>query len=146
MQVGVFIPIGNNGWLISTTSPQYMPTFDLNREVGAFRLHRLETADDAIELHPVLDVPDGRFESRPRAPELFGRQRDSGEVVRLVNDRPQVVVPAEAHPSHAGPTPDDGQLVDIIAEIAPSAAARQALLVENPLRLYRFVRRATGSA
>jgi len=33
MDVGVFIPIGNNGWLISTTSPQYMPTFDLNREV-----------------------------------------------------------------------------------------------------------------
>ncbi len=33
MQVGVFIPIGNNGWLISTTSPQYMPTWDLNREV-----------------------------------------------------------------------------------------------------------------
>jgi pyrimidine oxygenase len=31
MQLGVFIPIGNNGWLISTTSPQYKPTFDLNR-------------------------------------------------------------------------------------------------------------------
>jgi len=30
MQLGVFIPIGNNGWLISTTSPQYMPSFDLN--------------------------------------------------------------------------------------------------------------------
>jgi pyrimidine oxygenase len=35
MQVGVFIPIGNNGWLVSTTSPQYMPSFDLNREVEA---------------------------------------------------------------------------------------------------------------
>lgn len=33
MDVGIFLPIGNNGWLISTTSPQYMPTFDLNREV-----------------------------------------------------------------------------------------------------------------
>jgi pyrimidine oxygenase len=33
MELGVFIPIGNNGWLISTTSPQYMPTFDLNRQV-----------------------------------------------------------------------------------------------------------------
>ena len=33
MQLGVFIPIGNNGWLISTTSPQYMPSFDLNRTV-----------------------------------------------------------------------------------------------------------------
>src|SRR5476649_2678114 len=28
------------------------------------------------------------------------------------------------HPNHAGPIPDDGMLVDILAEIAPSAAAR----------------------
>ena len=33
MQIGVFIPIGNNGWLISTTSPQFKPTFALNRAV-----------------------------------------------------------------------------------------------------------------
>ena len=33
MQIGVFIPIGNNGWLISSTSPQYKPSFDLNRAV-----------------------------------------------------------------------------------------------------------------
>src|SRR6201995_5402502 len=33
MQLGVFIPIGNNGWLISTTSPQYKPTYDLNKAV-----------------------------------------------------------------------------------------------------------------
>lgn len=33
MKVGVFIPIGNNGWLISRTAPQYMPTFDLNKEI-----------------------------------------------------------------------------------------------------------------
>ena len=33
MQLGVFIPIGNNGWLISTTSPQYKPTFDLNKAI-----------------------------------------------------------------------------------------------------------------
>ena len=33
MKIGVFIPIGNNGWLVSTTSPQYMPSWDLNREV-----------------------------------------------------------------------------------------------------------------
>ena len=32
MDLGVFIPIGNNGWLISTASPQYKPSF-LNREV-----------------------------------------------------------------------------------------------------------------
>src|SRR2546423_3873849 len=33
MEIGVFIPIGNNGWLISSTSPQYTPSFDLNRDV-----------------------------------------------------------------------------------------------------------------
>jgi len=33
MQLGVFLPIGNNGWLISVTSPQYKPTFDLNRTI-----------------------------------------------------------------------------------------------------------------
>ena len=32
MDLGVFIPIGSNGWLISTTSPQYRPTFALNRD------------------------------------------------------------------------------------------------------------------
>jgi pyrimidine oxygenase len=33
MEIGVFIPIGSNGWLVSTTSPQYRPSFNLNRRV-----------------------------------------------------------------------------------------------------------------
>lgn len=33
MKIGVFVPIGNNGWLISTTAPQYMPTFELNKAI-----------------------------------------------------------------------------------------------------------------
>ncbi|MDQ0393346.1 pyrimidine utilization protein A [Labrys monachus] len=33
MDMGVFIPIGNNGWLISETSPQYKPSFALNKAV-----------------------------------------------------------------------------------------------------------------
>ncbi|WP_053145708.1 pyrimidine utilization protein A [Erwinia billingiae] len=33
MKIGVFIPIGNNGWLISTNAPQYMPTFELNKAI-----------------------------------------------------------------------------------------------------------------
>ena len=32
-QIGVFIPIGSRGWLISTTSPKTYPTFDLNKTV-----------------------------------------------------------------------------------------------------------------
>ena len=42
------------------------------------------------------------------------------------------------HPNHQGPIPDDGQLTDLIAEIAPTESARQMLLVDNPQRLYRF--------
>ncbi len=33
MDIGVFIPINNNGWIISATSPQYMPSFELNKAV-----------------------------------------------------------------------------------------------------------------
>jgi pyrimidine oxygenase len=32
-ELGIFIPIGNNGWLISETSPKYMPTFELNKAI-----------------------------------------------------------------------------------------------------------------
>ncbi|MCZ4316494.1 amidohydrolase family protein [Comamonadaceae bacterium G21597-S1] len=42
------------------------------------------------------------------------------------------------HPNHAGPVPDEQQLVDLIATIAPTSAARQRLLVDNPQQLYRF--------
>jgi len=33
MDIGVFIPINNNGWLISENAPQYMPSFELNKAV-----------------------------------------------------------------------------------------------------------------
>jgi 2-pyrone-4,6-dicarboxylate lactonase len=42
------------------------------------------------------------------------------------------------HPNHRGPTPDDGVLVDLLAEIGPSEAQRQALLADNPQRFYCF--------
>ena len=42
------------------------------------------------------------------------------------------------HPNHQGPIPDDGALVDLIAEIAPDAASMDRLLVSNPQRFYRF--------
>ncbi|HVL77162.1 MAG TPA: amidohydrolase family protein [Noviherbaspirillum sp.] len=42
------------------------------------------------------------------------------------------------HPNHAGPVPDEQQLVDLIAQIAPEPAQRERLLVANPQRLYRF--------
>jgi pyrimidine oxygenase len=33
MKIGVFSPIGNNGWLISCNAPQYSPTFELNKAI-----------------------------------------------------------------------------------------------------------------
>ncbi len=33
IKIGVFVPVGSRGWLISTTSPKTMPSFDLNRTV-----------------------------------------------------------------------------------------------------------------
>lgn len=59
---------------------------------------------------------------------------------RLVADHPDRVVWGTdwPHPNHAGPVPDDGALVDLIATMAPSEVARQALLVDNPQRLYGF--------
>ncbi|MCK8785085.1 pyrimidine utilization protein A [Roseomonas sp. NAR14] len=52
MDVGVFIPINNNGWLMSTTSPQYLPSFDLNRAiVEKAEGYGLDFALSMIKLH-----------------------------------------------------------------------------------------------
>ena len=40
------------------------------------------------------------------------------------------------HPNMKSHMPDDGALVDVIPRIAPTAALQQALLVDNPHRLY----------
>jgi 2-pyrone-4,6-dicarboxylate lactonase len=40
------------------------------------------------------------------------------------------------HPNMKKEAPDDGQLVDYVPRIAPTAALQQALLVDNPVRLY----------
>ena len=44
------------------------------------------------------------------------------------------------HPSLHSPdeVPDDGHLMNLLGEWAPEAAQRQAILVDNPARLYRF--------
>lgn len=42
------------------------------------------------------------------------------------------------HPVLKGDMPDDGKLVDLLAEMAPVEAIRKAILVDNPARLYGF--------
>jgi pyrimidine oxygenase len=34
LELGVFLPIGNNGFLMSRTSPQYHPTYEHNRQIS----------------------------------------------------------------------------------------------------------------
>jgi 2-pyrone-4,6-dicarboxylate lactonase len=57
---------------------------------------------------------------------------------KLVAEFPERVVWGTdwPHPNHAGPIPDDGQLVDLIEQIAPTERQRKLLLVDNPRRLY----------
>ena len=40
------------------------------------------------------------------------------------------------HPNMKSHMPDDGQLVDLIPKIAPTAELQRKLLVDNPMRLY----------
>jgi pyrimidine oxygenase len=34
LELGVFLPIGNNGFLMSTTAPQYAPSFEMNKQIS----------------------------------------------------------------------------------------------------------------
>jgi pyrimidine oxygenase len=52
MDLGIFIPIGNNGWLISEASPQYKPSFELNKAVvQKAEQYGLDFALSMIKLH-----------------------------------------------------------------------------------------------
>src|ERR1700712_1752543 len=52
MDIGVFIPINNNGWIISAASPQYMPCFELNKKVVLkAEAYGLDFALSMIKLH-----------------------------------------------------------------------------------------------
>ena len=43
------------------------------------------------------------------------------------------------HPNHKpGEVPNDGELVDLIAQIAPDSRTRQLMMVENPTKLFGF--------
>ena len=57
---------------------------------------------------------------------------------RLVCEFPDRVVWGTdwPHPNHQGPIPDDGKLLDLIAEIAPTPELLRKLMVDNPTRLY----------
>jgi len=59
---------------------------------------------------------------------------------RLVKDFPGRVLWGTdwPHPNFGAAPPDDGELVDTLAQIAPDPFVLRALLVDNPQRLFRF--------
>ena len=73
MQLGVFIPIGNNGWLISSTSPQYIPSSTSTARCAKGRAFRLRFCpfDDQIARVwgpvPVLGLRSGIVHTDGRA-------------------------------------------------------------------------------
>ena len=58
----------------------------------------------------------------------------------LIRSAPERVVWGSdfPHPNTYGFVPDDGDLVDLLAEVAPDAAARQQILVDNPTACFDF--------
>lgn len=59
-------------------------------------------------------------------------------VAPLVSDYPDRVLWGTdwPHPNMQAAIPDDGALVDMIPRIAPTAALQQAMLIDNPMKLY----------
>lgn len=94
-----------------------------------------------------VSCPERLSVTGPRA--LDGEQHAYTDVVpfarRVVEEFPDRVLWGTdwPHPNLKDHMPDDGLLVDVIPHIAPTPALRQALLVDNPMRLYWDGRSAT---
>src|SRR4051812_50052351 len=74
LEVGVFIPIANNGYLISTTAPQYSPSFAHNRDVlQAAERHGFDFALAMIKLRGYGGPTHHREECLRAFPPLAGR-------------------------------------------------------------------------
>ena len=95
---------------------------------------------------PALSRSDGEIQEFLRESDLPGAHEFAGppydDVVpfgrQLVERFPDRVIWGTdwPHPNMKKEAPDDGVLVDYIPKIAPTAALQQALLVDNPMRLY----------
>lgn len=87
-----------------------------------------------------LSCPERLSVTGPKA--LDGEQKAYQDVVpfarRILTQFPDRVLFGTdwPHPNLKDHMPDDGLLVDYIAQIAPTAAEQQQLLVDNPMRLY----------
>lgn len=86
---------------------------------------------------------DGRAWVKLSAPYRLSVQAPAYPEVRPLVDALMDANPAQAvwgtdwpHPSIHGPMPNDGDLVDLVFDWLPDEASRQAVLVDNPTRLY----------
>ena len=97
-----------------------------------------------FELFVKLMREHGNFWSKVSGAERLSRSGPPGYedlapfARRIVTEFPERVLWGTdwPHPNLKSHMPDDGQLVDFIPRIAPTAELQQKLLVENPMRLY----------
>jgi len=95
------------------------------------RKPRLELPPGATDTHFHVFGPQARF---PFAPERT--YTPTCDAPKRISREPAPW--PDAVPFARKLVADDGDLVDLIAEIAPTEAARQRLLADNPRRLYGF--------
>lgn len=88
-------------------------------------------------------MQDGRAWIKLSAPYRLSVQAPGYPEVRPLVDTIMDTSPTQAiwgtdwpHPHIKGPMPNDGDLVDLVFDWLPDAASRQAVLVDNPTRLY----------
>jgi 2-pyrone-4,6-dicarboxylate lactonase len=97
-----------------------------------------------FELFVKLMREHGNFWSKVSGAERLSRSGPPGYedlapfARRIVTEFPERVLWGTdwPHPNLKSHMPDDGQLVDFIPRIAPTAELQQKLLVENPMKLY----------
>ena len=58
LYLGVFLPVTNNGWIISKNSPQFLPSFGLNRSI-------CQRTESALSSNPIART--GYSPGRPSA-------------------------------------------------------------------------------
>lgn len=88
--------------------------------------------DDNPNFHTKVSCPERLTQQAPDYSDVTPYART------LVERFPQQVLWGTdwPHPNMKSHTPDDGKLVDVIPNIAPTETLQQALLVDNPMRLY----------
>ena len=119
MDIGVFIPIGRNGWIVSTTSPQYNPSFELNKQttlnaerygfdfaLSMIKLRGFGGQDRVLGPQPRVLHPDGGPRRRDLAHQALRHGADAGHSAgdrRAHGARPSIRSPTAGSASTSSP-------------------------------------------